>query len=385
MQYYMATKYKIISWDVGIKNLAYCVLEKDLETGHFTVLKWDKINIVDSDLITCCGTKQNSEVCGKKASLVGVKDGSTKYYCGAHKSQHKPFDDNWDNEFMAPSKTDDKCTYTLPKKGSVCNKPSSFTSNGSHYCKTHAELIKNATKKNAELKKIKRTKATSTNPDELCEKMYTKLDAIPGITDINEVLIENQPTLKNPSMKTVACMLFSYFVLRGRLDKADNKITKIRFISPSNKLKVDTDQIKKIVTSITDKDRIHTVLIKLLNKYLETTETIKLDHHIPTDKLTKTINLILTYLMDKKTTSDNIASYDLFKEIKITTDKFIDIVKKIEKDDSNYEITKLLSVKYTELLLESQDANWLAHLNEAVKKDDLCDALLQGYYNIYHI
>jgi hypothetical protein len=381
----MMINYKIISWDVGIKNLAYCMLEKDMETGKFTVLKWDKINIVDSDLITCCGIKQNSDVCGKKASLVGNINGTTKYYCGAHKSQYKPFDDNWEQEFMVQTNAYDKCSYTLPKKGTVCNKLACFTSDGSSYCKTHAELIKNTTKKNAELKKIKRTKATSTNPDELCEKMYAKLDAIPNITDINEVLIENQPTLKNPSMKTVACMLFSYFILRGKLDKTTNKISKIRFISPSNKLKVDADQIKKIVTNITDKDRIYTIILKLLNKYLETTDTIKLDNYIPAEQLNRTVNLILTYLMDKKTTSENIASYDLFKEIKITTDKFIDVVKKVEKDDGNYEITKLLAVKYTELLLESQDSKWIAQLNGAAKKDDLCDALLQGYYNMYHV
>ncbi len=177
-------------------------------------------------------------------------------------------------------------------------------------------------------------------------------------------------------------MLFSYFVLRGKLDKANNKISKIRFISPSNKLKVDADQIKKIITGITDKDRIHTIIIKLLNKYLETTDAVKLDHYIPAEQLNGTVNLIITYLMDKKATSENIASYDLFKEIQISTDKFIEVVKKIEKDDSNYEITKLLAVKYTELLLESQDATWLTHLNGAAKKDDLCDALLQGYYNI---
>lgn len=379
------TKYKIISWDVGIKNLAYCILEKDMETNEFTILKWDKINIIDSDLVTCCGLKNNKEVCGKKASLVGVLNGSTKYYCNTHKSQYKPLDDNWEQDFITQTDITDKCSYILPKKGTQCNKNANFKCNNMSYCKIHSEQIKNNTKKVCELKKIKRTKATSTDPNELCEKMYKKLDAIEGITDVTEVLIENQPSLKNPSMKTVACMLFAYFILRGKIDKNGNKIDTVRFICPSNKLKVNNIQINSIINKIDNKDRIYTILIKLLNKYLNITDTNKLNQYIPDNYSDDTIKLILKYLMDKKTTIENISSHEIFKNIKIDSKKFIEILKKIEKDDNNYEITKSLSVKYTELLLEKQDGKWITQLNECIKKDDLCDALIQGYYNLCHI
>ena len=37
---------KILSWDVGIKNLAYCLLD-DKDTQSFTILDWGMINLVD--------------------------------------------------------------------------------------------------------------------------------------------------------------------------------------------------------------------------------------------------------------------------------------------------------------------------------------------------
>lgn len=44
------------------------------------------------------------------------------------------------------------------------------------------------------------------------------------------ILIENQPSIKNPLMKTIANLLFDYFLIKGmNMD--------IRFISPSNKIK----------------------------------------------------------------------------------------------------------------------------------------------------
>tara|TARA_B100001094_G_scaffold255282_1_gene254209 strand:+ start:1474 stop:1665 length:192 start_codon:yes stop_codon:yes gene_type:complete len=39
---------KIISFDVGIKNLAYCILEKSNET--FKILHWNIINILEEEI-----------------------------------------------------------------------------------------------------------------------------------------------------------------------------------------------------------------------------------------------------------------------------------------------------------------------------------------------
>ena len=68
------------------------------------------------------------------------------------------------------------------------------------------------------------------------------------------ILIENQPTFKNPKMKGLSDTLYTWFMIRGLVDREINgsTIEKIRFISPSNKLKnfdqsviTDADDDKK--------------------------------------------------------------------------------------------------------------------------------------------
>ena len=52
--------------------------------------------------------------------------------------------------------------------------------------------------------------------------MYEKLDAIPKLLEANVVVIENQPSIKNPKMKSVAETLYSWFLIRGIIDKEKN-------------------------------------------------------------------------------------------------------------------------------------------------------------------
>ena len=55
------------------------------------------------------------------------------------------------------------------------------------------------------------------------------------LIDVDHILIENQPSLKNPVMKSIQMILYSYYVMK----KIEfNRIKDIHFISASNKLKV---------------------------------------------------------------------------------------------------------------------------------------------------
>ncbi len=72
--------------------------------------------------------------------------------------------------------------------------------------------------------------------------------------------------------------------------------------------------------------------------------------------------------------------------IKLEKNKFIELVGKIEKDDKNYDITKALAILYTQVLINNnnkKDNRWLEHLSQYKKQDDMCDALLQGYYCVF--
>ena len=68
------------------------------------------------------------------------------------------------------------------------------------------------------------------------------LDSIEEFKNISNVLIENQPSLKNPTMKTIQVMLYSYFVFQkyksNLLYGKESPIKNIEFISAQNKLKV---------------------------------------------------------------------------------------------------------------------------------------------------
>nr|AEX62863.1 hypothetical protein mv_L658 [Moumouvirus Monve] len=64
---------------------------------------------------------------------------------------------------------------------------------------------------------------------------------------IQEVIIENQPSQKNPKMKSIANTLFDYFMIRGYVDKIhDMNIQLVRFMCPSNKLKVNNDNTLEV-------------------------------------------------------------------------------------------------------------------------------------------
>jgi hypothetical protein len=44
---------KVLSIDVGIKNLAYCLFEKPEDSEHFTIKKWDSIDVSEINTSKC--------------------------------------------------------------------------------------------------------------------------------------------------------------------------------------------------------------------------------------------------------------------------------------------------------------------------------------------
>ena len=88
--------------------------------------------------------------------------------------------------------------------------------------------------------------------DMLANLVFDKLDAIPDILEVERVVIENQPSLKNPRMKTMQIMILSYFVAQQRT--LTTTIKKIDCFAPRNKLNVyKGDRRKEIEESITCK------------------------------------------------------------------------------------------------------------------------------------
>ena len=158
---------KILSFDVGIKNLAYCIINNEKN-----ICDWNVINIINEDQ-PCCGINKNNSLCKSKASF-----------------QDKNLN--------------------------------------SYYCKKHS---------NSNCSKIVNKKIKSTSIGEISELLFNKLDEYPVMLEVDIVLIENQPCLMNPMIKSVQMLLFSYFVIKGKLIQ-NNPINTIKFISAKNKLSI---------------------------------------------------------------------------------------------------------------------------------------------------
>ena len=92
---------------------------------------------------------------------------------------------------------------------------------------------------------------------DLCGKFDIKKDKIkifeniPNILDskclcelnIDVVLIENQPAMKNPKMKMIETIIYSYFIIKG-LNNESSKISKVLLVNAKNKLSFyDGDKI----------------------------------------------------------------------------------------------------------------------------------------------
>lgn len=80
------------------------------------------------------------------------------------------------------------------------------------------------------------------------------------LLNVKIIIIENQPAMKNPKIKSISNTLFDYFTIRGIVDK--KLFDEVRFISPSNKLKLNIprniklpyNQVKKLSIKVTSEE-----------------------------------------------------------------------------------------------------------------------------------
>lgn len=335
---------RILSWDVGIKNLAYCVINKDNINNSFKIEEWKIIDLTDGNEKKCCGilkkkkTDNNDTICGANAKLYVVIDDVKKYYCMSHKSQHNITIQQIELENVTEYNNTnlDLCEFVSPKAKKSCTKKAQYMIDNHCYCKTHKETnVKNIFNSKS-LKAVKNIKCGSGDPQSLCEKLYDKLSKISLFSDIDEVYIENQPSFVNPTMKAVSSMLFSYFVFLFKFNKLSNKKKFVKFVSPSLKLKLDSD------------------LIKFTEDKINTHNIIKKEKC-----LCRICKLSTELTLNKNEFNENYIKY-----------KF------------NYDSIKELGIIYTEKILSTNLNNEFQLINEYSKKDDLCDAFLHGYKRI---
>jgi hypothetical protein len=246
---------KIIGWDIGIKNLSYCILDTEQNANYtykeyfefndntYYLIDWKVINLIpkltrnENEIIlksryvsnSCnyisinkngiekkCGTKPKF-VCWSKDNIYDIK-----FYCSKHK-KYLLQDLNKDilNQTIFNEINERICYCSIDN----CETSAVYVNAQNQYygyCRKHYNaLIKQG--KETNLKKIiKEKKADKNDLTLLSEALYKELDKYPQILDAHCVLFENQPVLKNPTMKSMQIFIYGYYMMRGYLQ--DNKI-----------------------------------------------------------------------------------------------------------------------------------------------------------------
>jgi len=162
----------VLSFDIGIKNLCFCELNKDGK-----ILDWAIVNI--SNDVPCEHKMKNGKCCDKPGTFIYKckLDNSEMYLCTSH-SKNKCYD------------------------------------------------------------KVKKFNNPKNNIFHISQNLVKKLDEYKFIErNITDVIVENQPSLKNPTMKSIQMIVYSYFLVNG-ICKDDSSIIGLEMINARNKLKV---------------------------------------------------------------------------------------------------------------------------------------------------
>jgi|694.fasta_scaffold17692_1 hypothetical protein len=153
---------RIASFDIGIKHLAFCILDIDANNSH-SIYKWNVINVLEDSQNFCEMINNKEKKCEKVASII-----ANGKYCCDKKTCIKSFD------LLYP----------------ISQHPRS---------------------------QLKKSKPVIKEPlFSLCTSIKRVLDNyIDDIKSCDIVVLENQPVLKNPTMKSVQMFIYSHCLING--------------------------------------------------------------------------------------------------------------------------------------------------------------------------
>ena len=240
----------VLSFDVGLIHLSYCLLRKKYYTTDkgdkldWEILDWNNIDLSGRDNMKCIE-------CGKKASMTNITgiDNKINYYCKIHGKKVdikiEPFE-----ECFKENKNNN-CCYEM-RGGKICNKSSKYCKDDNNYCNTHAKQLYKNIISSAKMKDFKLKSTKKLEFDDVKYNLMMVLENKPHLLKANYVVIENQPSFKNPRMKSIASTIYDYYLIRGIIDKERTKsnIFQVKFMSPSNKLKVATEGDTKLLIKV---------------------------------------------------------------------------------------------------------------------------------------
>jgi Mitochondrial resolvase Ydc2 / RNA splicing MRS1 len=224
----LSSQYKIISFDVGIKNMAYCIFDISGETMF--IQDWNTLNLLETAPTNktcnqCLANKKRSEICGKRAKY--EKD--EQFYCETHAKK---------SNFMMPSKNTYPAFLNKQNLGNLHRITMTYNIENIALKEKRQDLIKKILDffEKRCLKLVENKQGPNAKKESLitiARNIRDKLDKIESLKGITDILIENQISPIASRMTTIQGLLTQYFVMRHDPIQSVN----IEFISSRNKLK----------------------------------------------------------------------------------------------------------------------------------------------------
>ena len=344
----------IISFDVGMKNLAYCIFQVCETTCKVKILKWDVINLCTPIVRKC-----NTLGCTQDAK-----------YC---KTFRATCDDDDDNE----SEDDEQDTYEKEEKGEKGEKDEINENQEPEYhveyfCNKHAKLSKyKIPTPELNIKKIRKMKLVDIK--ELIVKYNFGSSNLPSIIgdEKGEKGEKHENKIVNTNLTKTKSITNS--------NTKDNLINMIKKELHKNYL----EHIENVKAMDVDLITIGKNMMQELDKVLEMGGLGVSDTKIDID-IAIIENQISTIASRMKTLQGMIAQYFIMKHTPHI--EFISAANKLKmfmtKKKTTYTERKAESVEITAELLETKEEfdNFKGYLNKNKKKDDLADCFLQGIY-----
>jgi len=210
---------KILSLDIGIKNLAFCLFEKTSEDSYFKIKSWDVVNLTEENEIPLCQFIEKNVQCTKPAKYKTDKE----CFCVKHSKKQNFHIPTSELKTSFVNKQKIQTLIELANKyGIPYEKPTK---------KNDLVYIINEYIEKTCFTPIVSKKSSKVDLVTIGKNIKTKFNkAFLEETTIDYVLIENQISPIANRMKTIQGMIAQYFIMN---DTANH----IEFVSASNKLK----------------------------------------------------------------------------------------------------------------------------------------------------
>jgi hypothetical protein len=241
---------RLISFDVGIKNMAYCIFDI---SGQLSITGWNVLNLLEEEPVTELCSQiipgKTKKVLPKPCTKLAKYKKNGQCYCEKHAKS---------STFIIPTKKNSMVSLKKLKVEELIKLGNSlflFMDSGPKLKKDILEKLGEFYEKNS-FEPIVNKKAKNASEIDLItigKNMKELLNYTIGIDEITHVIIENQISPIANRMKTIQGMLAQYFIMK-------NSDIHIDFVSSANKLNQFNKEHTKLKSKSIEKSLENTLI-----------------------------------------------------------------------------------------------------------------------------